>query len=95
MTKNNFKAGDILENSISEFTKVIKADVEAESYSISGWTNLKTAKESTVASTIVNTYGLEACEAKLAKAKAAPVKAAAKAPAKKAAAKTAPKKVAK
>lgn len=65
MTKN-FKEGDILENSVGEFAKVISADVEAESYSISDWTNLKTAKEATVATAKVNIFGLQACEAKVA-----------------------------
>lgn len=93
MTKN-FKEGDILENSVGEFTKVISADVAAEAYSISGWTNRKTAEEATVAMARVNTYGLKACEAVVAgtsKVKAtAPKKKVTTAP--KVAGKTAPKK---
>ena len=97
MTKN-FKEGDILENSVGDFCKVISADVEAESYSISDWTNRKSAEEATVATAKVNLYGLQACEAQVAgtsKKATAPKKAVAPkkvTTAPKVAGKTAPKK---
>ncbi len=62
MSKAAYKVGDIIKNSIGQFTKVIGI-TNGTMYALSGWTNLKSAKEATVATIFLNIYGLEACEA--------------------------------
>lgn len=54
-----------MENSIREFTKVLV--IKDGLFGISGWTNLKNAKESKVVVTYVNSFGLESAEVKIVK----------------------------
>lgn len=81
MTKN-FKVGEILVNSLGEYTKVITAGDDV--YGISGWTPLKVAQKAKVAETTINIYGLEATGAKSYRGTAPKAETAPKAPAPKA-----------
>lgn len=64
MSKTIYKVGDIIKNSIGQFTKVIGI-TNGTMFALSGWSNLKSAKEATVATIFLNIYGLEACDAKV------------------------------
>lgn len=56
MTHAEFKVGQILENSLRQFTKVVS--VRNGIYGITGWMSRESAEKSTVAHKFVNKYGL-------------------------------------
>lgn len=58
-----YKVGDILENSIRQFAKVIS--IKNGIYGLSGWTSKENAEKATVAYKYVNGYGLSYAGVKL------------------------------
>ncbi len=63
MSETIYKVGQILENSMRQFTKVIS--VKNGIYGISGWMALEHAKKSVVATNFVNIYGLTYANARV------------------------------
>lgn len=57
MSKKEFAVGDILINSLKQFTKIIS--IKNGIYGLAGWTTKDSAEKSTVATKFVNSYGLE------------------------------------
>ncbi len=52
-----YKVGDICENTIRQFTKIIS--VRDNIFGLSGWTNRANAEKSTIAIKFLNIYGME------------------------------------
>lgn len=52
-----FKVGDIVKNSVGQFTKILS--IKDERYGLSGWATLPNAKKSTVVTTFLNVFAME------------------------------------
>src|SRR5690606_12659646 len=65
MIQTEFKVGQILENSLRQFTKVVS--VRNGIYGITGWMSRESAEKSNVAHKFVNKYGLKYANAKVVK----------------------------
>lgn len=65
MSNTEFKLGQILVNSLRQYTKVIS--FKNGVYGISGWTSRDHAEKATVAHKFVNRFGLKYAEAKAVK----------------------------
>lgn len=59
-----FEVGQIIKNSVGEFTKIIGI-TNGNTFALSGWGKLKSAQEATVATIFLNIYGMEACEVEI------------------------------
>lgn len=57
MSQKEFKVGQIIKNSLNQYTKIISHNRGV--YGLSGWTNQKSAEKATVAVKYVNKYGLQ------------------------------------
>jgi hypothetical protein len=66
-----FKVGQIIENSLRQFTKIIS--VRNGIYGISGWASRESAEKATVAHKFVNKYGLAYANAVIVKGSKASV----------------------
>lgn len=56
MSTPTYKVGQLLENSIRQFAKIVS--VKNGIYGLTGWTDRRSAEKSTVARVFVNVYGL-------------------------------------
>jgi hypothetical protein len=59
----NFKVGDLLINTVGQFTRIIS--VQANRFGLSGWTTRVNAEKANVATKFVNIYGLEAAQVRV------------------------------
>ena len=65
MSKPEFKVGQIIENSLRQFTKIVS--VRNGIYGLTGWQSRESAEKSNVAHNFVNVYGLRYAGARIVK----------------------------
>lgn len=63
MSKVVYKVGDLLLNSVGQYTRIIS--IHANRFGLSGWTTKVNAEKANVATKFVNIYGLEAAQVKV------------------------------
>lgn len=59
----SFEVGQIIKNSIGQFTKILS--IKDNRYGLSGWSTLPNAKKANVVTTFLNVFGLENCEVEI------------------------------
>ncbi len=65
MSERSFKVGDVLENSVRQFTKVVS--IRNNRYGLSGWTDRGNAEKATVAMIFLNINGMTGAQVKVVK----------------------------
>jgi hypothetical protein len=65
MSERTYKVGDVLKNSVNQFTKIIS--IHSNRYGLSGWTTRVNAEKATVARIFLNVYGMEAAQIEIVK----------------------------
>lgn len=63
MSQIIYKVGDLLLNSVGQYTRIIS--IHANRFGLSGWTTKVNAEKANVATKFVNIYGLEAAQVKV------------------------------